>query len=148
MGHEMAHYVYNHVYWGVGISIGGLLILFGLVDRLARAALERWGPAWDVRGLGDVASLPALLAVLTLLQFLASPLESAISRTMELQADRFGLQITGNGHAAARTFVKFAEDNLSLPSPPPLIRFWLGTHPTLAERIDTSLEWDREHGRG
>jgi Zn-dependent protease with chaperone function len=148
MGHEMAHYVYNHIYWGVGISLGGLLILFALVDRLTRAALERWGPAWDIRELGDVASLPALLAVLALLQFLGSPLESAVSRTMEEQADRFGLQITGNGHAAARAFVKLSEDNLSLPSPPPLIRFWLGTHPTLAERIDTSLEWDQEHGRG
>src|SRR5439155_24265231 len=129
-------------------SIGGMLILFALVDRLARAALDRWGTSWGVQGLDDVASLPVLLAVLALLQFLGSPLESAISRTMELQADRFGLQITGNGHAAARTFVKFAEGNLSLPSPPPLIRFWLGTHPTLAERIETSLDWDREHGRG
>ena len=38
----------------------------------------------------------------------------AVSRTMEAQADRFGLQITGNGHAAARAFVKLSEDNLSL----------------------------------
>ncbi len=148
MGHEMAHYVYNHVYWGVGLSIGGSLVLFFLLDRLTYAAVDRWGRDWRVRGLGDVAALPALLAGLALLQFLGSPIESAVSRTMEAQADRFGLQITGDGHAAARAFVKLSEQNLSLPSPPSFIRFWLATHPTLSERIDTALAWDRERGRG
>jgi Zn-dependent protease with chaperone function len=148
MGHEMAHYVYNHVYWGVGFSIGGSLVLFFLLDQVTRAALARWGAGWRVCELGDVASLPALAAALTLLQFLGTPVMCAVSRTMEAQADRFGLRITGDGHAAARAFVKLSEQNLSLPSPPPFIRFWLGSHPSLSERIDTSLEWDREHGRG
>lgn len=145
MGHEMAHYVYNHVYWGVGFSIAGSFFLFFLLDRLTRVALGRWGPAWGVRGMGDLASLPALAAMLTLLQFLGAPIMSAVSRTMEAQADRFGLEITGDGRAAARAFVKMSEDNLSLPSPPPFIRFWLGTHPSLQERINTALAWDREH---
>jgi len=148
MGHEMGHYVYNHVYWGVGLSIGGSLILFFLLDRTARLMLSRWGAGWGVTGLGDLAALPALLAAVTLLQFFGTPIMGAVSRTMEAQADRFGLQITGNGHAAARAFVKLSEDNLSLPSPPPAIHYWLGTHPTLQERIDNALEWDREHTRG
>jgi STE24 endopeptidase len=148
MGHEMAHYVYNHVYWGVALSIGGTLVLLILVDGLSRRAIARWGRAWGVRDLGDLASLPVLMAVLTVLQFLGMPFASAVSRTMEAQADRFGLQITGDGRAAARAFVKFSEQNLSLPSPPPFIRFWLYTHPTLSERISTALAWDREHSGG
>jgi STE24 endopeptidase len=88
------------------------------------------------------------MAVLTLLQFLGMPIMSATSRVMEAQADRFGLRITGDGHAAARAFVKLSEDNLSLPSPPPFIQFWLGTHPTLQQRIDAALAWDRERKRG
>jgi Zn-dependent protease with chaperone function len=146
MGHEMAHYVYNHVYWGTGLSIAGSLGLFFLLDRLARACLARWGPLCSVRGLDDVASLPCLMMVLTLLQLFGMPTMGAISRTMETQADRFGLQITGDGRAAARAFIKLSEHNLSLPSPPPFIRFWLYTHPTLQERIDMALAWDRESG--
>ena len=101
-----------------------------------------------MRGLGDLAALPALMAALALLQFFGTPFMGAVSRTMEAQADNFGLQITGNGQVAARAFVKLSEDNLSLPSPPPAIQLWLGTHPTLQERIDNALEWDREHRRG
>src|SRR5437588_12029534 len=82
MAHEMAHYVYNHVYWGVGLSIAGSFFLFLLLDQLAGAALARWGPGWGVRGLADVASLPALAAALTLLQFFGTPVMSAVSRTM------------------------------------------------------------------
>jgi Zn-dependent protease with chaperone function len=148
MGHEMGHYVYNHVYWGLGLSIGGSFVLFFLLDGATRLMLARWGAAWGVTGLGDLAALPALMATLALLQFFGTPIMGAVSRTMEAQADRFGLRITGNGHAAARAFVKLSEDNLSLPSPPPAIHYWLGTHPTLQERIDNALEWDREHRTG
>jgi STE24 endopeptidase len=143
MAHEMAHYVYNHVYWGTGLSIAGSLFLFFLLDRLSRGALRRWGDDWGVRDLGDLASLPALMAVLTLLQFFGTPAMATVSRVMERQADRFGLEITGDGRAAARAFVKLSEENLSLPHPPAFIRFWLGTHPSLGERIDMSLAWER-----
>jgi STE24 endopeptidase len=148
MGHEMAHYVYNHVYWGVGLSIGGSFFLFFLLDGLSRAVLRRRGADWSVSGLDDLASFPALMAVLTLLQFFGMPIMSATSRIMEVQADRFGLRITGDGRAAARSFVKLSEDNLSLPSPPPFIQFWLGTHPTLQQRINAALAWERERNRG
>lgn len=148
MGHEMAHYVYNHIYWGVGLSVAGSFFLFFLLDRLTRAMLQRRGADWGVRGLDDLAGFPALMAALTLLQFFGMPVMGATSRIMEAQADRFGLRITGDGRAAARAFVKLSEDNLSLPSPPPFIHFWLGTHPTLQQRIDAALVWDRERKRG
>jgi Zn-dependent protease with chaperone function len=148
MGHEMGHYVYDHIYWGVALSIGGSLVLFFLLDRVTRLLLAHRGSEWGVRELSDLASLPALALTLTALQFFGTPVMAAVSRAMEAQADRFGLQITGNGHAAACAFVKLSEDNLSLPSPPTAIHLWASTHPTLQERIDTALEWDREHRAG
>ena len=67
------------------------------------------------------------------------PAAGAVSRAMERQADAFGLQLTGNGSAAARAFVKLSEGNLALPSPPRFIEFWLFSHPPLQERIERAL---------
>jgi STE24 endopeptidase len=143
MGHEMAHYVYHHVLILLGTGFGGLFLFFALTDRAARALLARRGERWGVTDLGDLASLPVLLGVLTALQFLAMPAVGAVSRTMERQADAFGLRLTGSGEAAACAFVKLSEGNLSLPSPPRFVEFWLFTHPPLQERIDRALAYDR-----
>jgi STE24 endopeptidase len=145
MGHEMAHYVYHHILILLGLGFGGLFVFFGLTDRAARFLLARRGERWGVTELSDMASLPVILAVLSALQFLGTPATAAVSRAMERQADSFGLRLTGNGEAAARAFVKLSEDNLSLPSPPPLVEFWLFTHPPLQERIDRALAFDRRH---
>jgi STE24 endopeptidase len=143
MGHEMAHYVYHHVLIILGMGFGGLFLFFGLTDRAARALLARRGERWGVTDLGDLASLPVILGVLSALQFIAMPAVAAVSRGMERQADAFGLRLTGHGEAAARAFVKLSEGNLSLPSPPPFVEFWLFTHPPLQERIDRALAYDR-----
>src|SRR5207247_3134471 len=66
MAHEMAHYVYNHVYWGVGLSVLGSFFLFFMLDGLTRAMLQRRGAGWGVRGLEDAAGFPALRAGRTL----------------------------------------------------------------------------------
>lgn len=139
MGHEMAHYVRHHVPLLLAFGAAGLFFCLGLTDRAARALLRWRGGRWGVWRLEDLASLPLLLAVATTLQFAGMPIVAGVSRAMEREADAFGLQLTGNGEAAARAFVKLSEENLSLPSPPRWIVFWLFTHPPLNERINTAL---------
>src|SRR5262249_55372423 len=102
MGHEMAHYVFQHVLILLGAGFVGMFISFGLTDRAAGARLASRGERWGVTHLGDLASLPVILGVLSALQFFAMPAVGAVSRTMERQADAFGLRLTGNGEAAAR----------------------------------------------
>lgn len=139
--HEIGHYVERHVVIGLLLGILGSLGALFVGDRLARAWLARRGAAWGVRGLDDPAALPALVLALSLLGFFSSPVESAISRTLERRADRFALELTGDGRAAASAFVKLSEFNLSHPSPPAFIEFWLFSHPPLEERIRTALAW-------
>lgn len=145
MAHEMGHYVEWHVPMGVAAGIGGTLGLLLITDRAGRWLIRRKGERWQIRGLDDPASLPVLFLLLLALNFVGSPVESAISRTFERRADEFSLRLTGDGHAAASSFVKLSEKNLSLPDPPAFIQFWTGSHPTLKERIDRALEYDREH---
>lgn len=147
MAHEMGHYAEHHVPIGIGAAIVGSLGLLLLVDRGARWILLRRGSDWGVRGLDDLAVVPLIMLFVLGLNFVGNPVEGAISRTLERRADQFGLRMTGDGQAAARAFVKLSEDNLALPNPPPFFQFWFGSHPTLQERIDRALAYERDHPR-
>jgi Zn-dependent protease with chaperone function len=140
MAHEMGHYVLGHVPLLLGFGAVGLFAAFGVGDGAARSLLARRGPRWGVRGMDDLASLPLLLGVLIVLEFLGRPVVGGVSRALERQADAFGISLTGDGRAAARAFVKLSEGNLHLPDPPRLVVFWLSTHPPLKERIERALE--------
>lgn len=146
MAHEMGHYVEGHVPLLTCASILGSFLVLLLTDRGARWLLRRCGPAWRVRELGELGSFPVLLLVVYALNFAGAPVEAAVSRTFEERADRFALRITGSGRAAASAFVKLSEGNLSHPSPPPFIVFWMFSHPPLQARIDRALEWDSTRG--
>ena len=51
-------------------------------------------------------------------------------------AHRFALELTRNNHAAATTFVRLQEENLSVPRPGPFFKLWRGSHPSLGDRVD------------
>ncbi|SPE31203.1 putative Uncharacterized metalloprotease YhfN [Acidobacteriia bacterium SbA2] len=91
-------------------------------------------------GVADLASLPIVLAVLTVVVFLASPALNAISRHFEHQADQFGLEVAYGvvpdpNASDVQSFQIMAEEDLEDPDPSPFIRFWLYTHPSTEERI-------------
>ncbi len=139
VGHEMGHYVLNHLYWGFLLTILGLLFALPAAQKFAESLLRRCGPRWRIDGLTDYAATPALLLTVSLFSFLLAPITNGVSREVEHQADAYGLKITGDGPAMARGFVTISEQNLSDPNPPPFIKFWLFTHPPLQERIDFAL---------
>ena len=93
-----------------------------------------------VEGVGDLASLPIVLLVLTVLVFVASPAINGISRHYEHQADQFGLEVAYGivadpNTADVQSFQISGEEDLEDPDPNPFVRFWLYTHPPLEERI-------------
>jgi Zn-dependent protease with chaperone function len=136
MGHEMGHYVLNHVV--LGILAYTLLAGLGLwaIQRVAPRLIARFGGRMGFARLDDVASLPLLLLLLQLGGLIAAPAALAFSRHLEHEADRFGLELVQDGRAAALAFVKLQQNNLSHPRPGPLFVWWRATHPTLGDRID------------
>jgi len=136
MGHEMGHYVLNHVVQGILLST--LLAGVGLfvIHRVAPLLIARHRERFGVEKLSDVASLPLLLLLLQLGSLVAMPAALAVSRHMEHEADRFGLELMQNPRAAALAFVKLQQQNLSHPRPGPLFVWWRASHPTLGDRID------------
>ncbi|WP_241840544.1 M48 family metallopeptidase [Fictibacillus sp. S7] len=135
MAHEMGHYVMNHLYQNL---IGAIILtLFGLFlgSKVYTWALAKWGKRWGIKGPGDIAGLPVLLLIFSLLSFLAGPVENAVSRKAEKDADRYAIEMTKDPEAAVGAFQKLTISGLSEVNPPKLVKFFLYGHPTMLERI-------------
>jgi Zn-dependent protease with chaperone function len=68
------------------------------------------------------------------------------TRYHEHEADRFGLEITRDNHAAATAFIKLQQENLAVPRPGWLYTMWRASHPPVGNRIDFSNDyrpWER-----
>ena len=136
MGHEMGHYVLGHT---AMVILGATLLVTGsmyAVHRVAGALLTRWGRRFGFERLDDPASLPLLILVAGVVSLAVTPVVLATSRYMEHEADRFGLEITRDNQAAARTFVKLQQENLGVPRTGLLDHLWRDSHPDVADRIE------------
>ncbi len=146
-GHEMGHYVLGHIWKGLIFAAVFLFVLFYLGFRTIGWFLQRWGKDWGIRGVDDLASLPALLLLLSVFSFVASPISSAVSRHFEHQADQYGLEVThgltpDSGQVAAQAFQVLGEVDLSDPEPNPVDVFMFYSHPPIPDRIRFALSYD------
>ncbi len=140
LGHESGHYVLHHIPKEFALDEGVALLVFFLGFFAVNRFVAKVGPPSGVEGVGDLAALPLVLVVVTLLVFFSDPLVNGISRHYEHQADQFGLEvaygIVPNPNAAEATALQvLGEDDLADPDPNPFIKFWLYTHPPLDDRI-------------
>ncbi len=146
-GHEMGHYVLNHIPKGLTFFAGLLFVFFYMGYRFVGWILLRWGPGWGIRSLDDWASLPLLLLLLTVLLYLASPVISAASRHFEHQADQYGLEVThgltpDSSQVAAQSFQILGEVDLEDPDPYPAFIFMYYDHPPIRDRVRFALTYD------
>ncbi len=136
MAHEMGHYVLHHLWqglaWGLAISFPLLFI----AQKIYEWGVRRWGGAP-----GDPVTLPWLLLIVSVGSFLMAPVENGISRHIEHEADRFGLELTHLNEPMAATFVAFAKDSKVNPDPSPFIEFWRYSHPSLSKRVRFALSY-------
>jgi Zn-dependent protease with chaperone function len=149
-GHEMGHYVLNHIYKGLAFFAAMMLAGFWLGRRIVLAMLTRWGEAWHIRGIDDLAALPVLMLALSLLTLAGEPIGNAFSRYQEHQADIYGLEVThglfpNNSEVAASSFQKLGEKSYDYPNPNSILVLWAYTHPSIADRIRFSLHYDPWH---
>jgi STE24 endopeptidase len=146
-GHETGHYVLNHIWKGLLFAAVFFFVLFYLGFRTIGWLLRRFGTAWGIRGVNDWASLPALLLLLSIYSFIANPIQSAVSRRFEHQADQYGLEVThglipDSGQVAAQAFEVLGEVDLADPTPSPITVFMFYSHPPITDRVRFSLTYD------
>jgi STE24 endopeptidase len=135
MAHEMGHYVMNHLYWNLISSIVLSFLGLWIGSVIYRKWVEKYGKSWGVKGIGDLAALPVLLLIFSLLSFAISPVENAVSRKAERDADLYAIEMTKNPEAAVGAFQQLATVSLSEVNPPKIVKWFLYGHPTMLERI-------------
>ncbi len=131
VGHELKHYVMGDNYKALAIVAAVLLAGFWLVNRLGRRAIARWRLGFD--DLADPASLPLAVLILSGFWLCVLPLFNWEARSIEREADRFGIELTHENRANAALFASWAAKY-----PPDYDTFFLifrATHPSLADRI-------------
>ena len=141
MGHEMGHYVLNHVAQGLLLSSIGTIFALFLIHHAANAMIRRFGRRFGFDRLSDIASVPLILLLAEVTILLGSPIINGFSRHMEHEADRFALEITRTNRPAALGFVKLQVDNLAVPYPGWLTTVWRSTHPPIGQRIEFCNEY-------
>ncbi|GAA3996964.1 M48 family metallopeptidase [Sphingomonas humi] len=143
MGHELGHYVLNHV--------GRMLATFGLVFLAiflfawwaAPRLLARYGRRWGVREVGDPASLPLLFILFSFGLFLATPITNSIIRINEVEADAFGLDAAREPDGFAHVAMRLSEYRKLEPGK--LEEMMMFDHPSGYNRAKMSMEWKARH---
>ena len=136
LGHEMGHYVLNHVIKGLAFELVLIFISLYVIYLIAGRIIARFRVHFGFDSLSDFAAMPLGILLTLILSLAIMPFDMAFSRHVEHEADRFGLELTRSNHAAATAFVKLQQTALSNPRPGMFFQLWLGSHPTLAERIE------------
>jgi len=143
MGHEMGHYVLNHVYKMI-LFFGVLtVIVFALLRRLSAWALDRWGTAWGLRGVDDPAGLPLLALIVAVLVFVLTPVLNSYIRVQEYEADIFGLNAARQPDGMALVSLKLGEYRKLDPGHLEEIVFF--DHPSGRTRIFSAMRWKAEN---
>src|ERR1700719_2815110 len=86
MGHEMGHYVMNHIYKGIMFFLIVTVLAFAGLRWALDWTLQRWGEKWQIRGVGDTAVLPLVILLVSIIGFVATPLFNTHIRTTEHEA--------------------------------------------------------------
>jgi len=144
MGHELGHYVMNHIY--KSLCEFTLLILAGFLFAkwAMEALLRRHGAAWRLQGVADVASMPLLLAVFSVWMLVTTPIGNTLVRTQEIEADRFGLNLAREPNGFAEAALKLTE--YRKPDPGPIEEFIFFDHPATRHRIHDAMQWRQAMG--
>jgi STE24 endopeptidase len=142
MGHEMGHYVMNHI-GNILLDIAVILLVgFAWSHWSMTAAIGTWGRVWRVDGVADVAGFPAFFAAFSIYLFVLTPVLNTLTRQQEMQADIFGLNLARQPDAFARVALQLAQYRKLNPSP--LEEFIFFDHPSGHTRILTAMTWKAE----
>jgi len=136
LAHEFAHYKLKHLVKLIFVNAAVTIGLFYLIYKTSGAALGLFG----LGSLSDLASLPLVFIYFLLFGFITGPLEAAISRKMETNADLLALKITGSKEAFISMMNKLGDQNLADRKPHPIIKFFFFDHPPIDERIELAAK--------
>jgi STE24 endopeptidase len=144
VAHELGHAKRRDVLWGTllgALGVAALVVFLALVLQSA-GLLRRAG----VVSAADPRSMALVLAVVAVVGFAFSPVQTLVSRRIEARADVHALDLTRDPETFAQMQRRLAVSNLSDLDPPPLVYLLFATHPTAPQRIALARNWALVHG--
>jgi STE24 endopeptidase len=143
MGHEMGHYVLNHIYKDMLFIFVIIVAFFSILRWGLNWSLARWGAQWHIEGVTDVAVLPLVFFIATAFFFVLTPIQNTQTRTTEYEADMFGLNASRQPDGFAQAAIHLGEYRKMSPGP---IEEWIFfDHPSGRNRIYASMRWKAEN---
>ena len=146
-GHESGHYVLRHIAKGLLLSAIFLLPFYWLCAQIAGWSMQRWGLVWRLGGLQSRAGFVLMLMVVSLAQFVLEPIDCAVSRYFEHQADVYGQEaihglVADPQHTAVSAFNHLGEAALDDPDPNSFVEFWSYSHPSTQHRAGFAAQYN------
>ena len=132
LAHEFGHVAHHDLWRGMGWFV---LFAVPITFAVARITARRGG-------LGDPGLLPYGFLVLFLLSTVVTPVQNAVSRHIEANADWAALQAARDPDSQQHLFQTFATTSLEQPSPPTWSYIMFENHPTLMQRIAMAQAWN------
>ena len=143
MGHEMGHYVLNHIYKAIIFYFIVIVSLFALLNWSVNWSLQRWGEHWQIRGVGDTAVFPLVVLLGSIFFFVLTPVLNSYTRMEEHEADMFGLNASRQPDGFAQAAIHLGEYRKMSPGP---IEEWVFyDHPSGRNRIHDAMVWKAEN---
>ena len=143
MGHEMGHYVMNHIPKSILFFLVVIVGSFAYLRWALAWTLARWGARWQIRDIADPAVLPLVFLLSGILFFVLTPVMNTETRTQEKEADMFGLNAARQPDGFAQAAIHLAEYRKMRPSP--LEEWVFFDHPSGYDRIHSAMVWKGEN---
>ena len=139
--HEAGHFAHNHLLKGIitGTFTSFFSLYIGAV--LYQAAVTYW----QFNGQSDLAALPLLSLILSIISFILNPLSNALSRRHERQADLYALKHSSKPAAFISAMRKLSEINLIDRTPHPLVELLFHSHPSIEKRVAAAYEYIQQN---
>jgi Zn-dependent protease with chaperone function len=142
--HELKHYLFDNTWIPAALIV--LLSVSGgaFVYMIGNLVCRRLGQHMRFYSLGQPAAFPLILLLIQVYILAVTPAFNLTAQYVELEADRFALEVTKNNEARARVSADQC-GRLWLPEDTLFARLYLHTHPSVAKRIRLANEyspWD------
>lgn len=141
IAHEIGHWQHRHIMIGLALGTAAAFVGFYLLRRVLLWAVDR--QPFCLQSQADPAALPLILLLLFLCNWAVMPIENAISRHFERQADLASLQLAGKPDAFIAAERRLASDNKGNVAPSAFSVWFFGSHPPTVDRIRMAREWKK-----
>jgi STE24 endopeptidase len=141
IAHEVGHYRYRHIWKNIVVGSLQQLLVFFIVHWLMIWAFPQFLSSTQ----SNLALFPMVALMLGGLSgFLLVPLNNALSRSFEKQADKYALVNTRDYRAFMSALAGLANRNLANAYPSSWIKFLYYSHPPIGERLGMAEKISKE----